>query len=101
MINYQVLWNGKGTGCLICPPPSGFIDLLFNGMVISRTAFSATGTTPTSTTGSVLFTPNIQGTHGFSLRVTSTSAHDILIVGGGQGSANFAATNMSLIVIQE
>lgn len=101
LINYQVLWNGKGTGCLICPPPSGYIDLLFNGMVISRTAFSATGTTPTSTTGSVLFTPNIRGTHGFNLRVTSTSAQDILIVGGGQGAANFGATNMSLVVIQE
>jgi hypothetical protein len=103
LINFQVLWNGKGTGCpVFCPPPAGFFDILFDGMPISRTAFSALAETPTTTIGSILFSPTaLTGSHTIDIRVTSTSAHDILIVGGIQGSVNFGASNLTAMVIQE
>lgn len=100
LINYQVLWNGDG--CLLCPAPSGFADLLFDGLPISRTAFNALGATPASITGSILFNPNLTtGIHTIDLRITSTSAHDISITGATQGSINFGATNMSVLIIQK
>jgi hypothetical protein len=100
LINYQVLW--KGDGCLLCPAPSGFADVLFDGLPVSRTAFSALGATPASATGSILLNPTVTGgTHTIDLRVTSTSAHDILITGATQGSINFGATNMSVLIITE
>jgi hypothetical protein len=103
LINYQVLWNGKGTGCpVFCPPPSGFIDVLFDGTPVSRTAFNGTATNPNTISGSILFTPTATtGTHTIDLRVTSTSAHDISITGATQGSINFGATNMSILIITE